>query len=513
MQTSKSQYNTERVGSNTACARHSLCAGFVISVRAILLIYLATALTLLSAGAVAQPNAPAAPEKLTATSLAPSCVVLSWVDRARNETGFRVERQQGNGDWQLIAELPANTTRFESVGLAAEQSYRHRVCAFNKTGQTGNGEWAVAEPIKTPVLTTSQPKGRVIIAHSKEVPRTDVGSFLKLRGGELILMFGSFTGVRDTDRSRLGMVVSKDDGQSWSEPRILFQDSEVSFLHPALARMGNGEIGLAYSKLWDGSKAVKVFRHSADEGRMWSDEIPVSDGSYGYMTGASDRLYRLSNNRLVNLVHGKITVTGGTKTSNGRSRLGTDVFVSDDHGRTWRKTTTQTLRVDENPMNYTEHGFWESSLVEHAPGKLLQIGRTANGWAYETRSDDYGSTWTQPTRCPAFRNPLAPVHITMIPGTKEMLLIFNPIVEPKPRNLGGDRWILAAQISSDGGRTWRGYRELEYPGHADWICYPCMYWVGDTLHVAYHYWNGGNTNDRTHDSRYQRLTKAQLLAA
>ncbi len=468
------------------------------------------ALTLSSVAVAAQqPNAPLALEKLSATGLTPSSVVLNWLGRAKNETGYRVERRQGEGDWQLIAELPANTTRFESVGLIAETNYGHRVCAFN---QAGNGEWAIAEAIKTPALINPQPKGRLIIAHSKEVPRTDVGSFLKLRGGELILMFGSFTGIRDTDRSRLGMVVSKDDGNIWGEPRILFQDSDVSFLHPALARMGNGEIGLAYSKLWDGSRAVKVFRHSADEGRTWSDEIPISDGGYGYMTGASDRLYRLSNNRLVNLVHGKITVTGGTKTSNGRSRLGTDVFVSDDNGRTWRKTTPQTLRVDENPTNYTEHGFWESSLVEHAPGKLLQIGRTANGWAYETRSDDYGSTWTQPTRCPAFRNPLAPVHITMIPGTKNMLLLFNPIVEPKPRNLGGDRWILAAQISSDGGRTWRGYRELEYPGHTDWICYPCMYWVGDTPHVAYHYWNGGNTMTRTHDTRYQRLTKAERSA-
>ena len=40
------------------------------------------------------------------------------------------------------------------------------------------------------------------------------------------------------------------------------------------------------------------------------------------------------------------------------------------------------------------------------------IGRTATGWAYECRSEDFGATWTELTRSPALRNPEAQHTIT-----------------------------------------------------------------------------------------------------
>jgi predicted neuraminidase len=338
----------------------------------------------------------------------------------------------------------------------------------------------------------------------------DVGTFLEMKG-ELALFFGSFTGTKDVSRSRIAKVTSADGGKTWSEPTVLFEDPEISLLHPALVRMANGEIGLAYSKLWTGNRAVKVFRYSGDEGRSWSGEIPLSDASIPYMTGPSDRLYRLSNNRLVNLVHGKITNEGGSKEASGKSKLGTDAFVSDDNGRHWRKANGKPLVVEERPFsNAHEWGYWEPGMVEYAPGKLLMMGRTATGWAYESRSADFGTTWKDLVRSNSVRNPEAPVYLTMIPGTSDILLLYNPIVDPADSWHLGKRTVLAALISSDQGRTWHGYREIAWSKDGEWLCYPCARWVGDTLHIAYHYWTGYGTTQFAIDARYRQISKRQL---
>jgi hypothetical protein len=102
--------------------------------------------------------------------------------------------------------------------------------------------------------------------------------------------------------------------------------------------------------------------------------------------------------------------------------------------------------------------------------------------------------------------------MTLLPGTTSVVLVFNPIVTPSERALGL-RNVLAAQLSSDGGRTWHSYRELEYPDDVQFFCYPCLYWTGDTLHVAYHHWPGGVSTGQivAIDARYQRLTREELV--
>ncbi len=438
--------------------------------------------------------------------LSPSAVRIQWNPAAGASSGYRVERQKDGGSWEAIGETPL--TKFESAGLEPGVLYHHRVCPILTSGC---GKWIAIPDARTPSRSRLEQPGELIVSHSAGIPRVDVGSFLEMDGG-LSLFLGSFTGTKDVSRSRIARVTSMDGGKTWSSPAILFEEPDVSLLHPALVRMKSGEIGLAYSKLRGGNQAAKVFRYSRNEGKSWSDEIPLSDGSISYMTGASDRLYRLSNDRLVSLVHGKLVNVGGSKEENGRSGLGTDVFISDDNGRSWHKSNAKTLTVNENPFaaEVHEYGFWETGMVECAKGKLLMIGRTATGWAYQSRSDDFGSTWSEPARFRALRNPEAPVYLTMIPGSNDILMLYNPIVDVASGWHLGPRTILAAQISSDQGRTWHGYRELAYSTAGQWFCYPCARWVGNTLHVAYHHWTDFGTSRFVIDTRYQKLSKEVL---
>jgi Fibronectin type III domain len=81
---------------------------------------------------------PAAPSNLTATAVSNSQINLAWSDNSGNETGFKIERCQGNNcnNFAEIAQVGANVTSFPDTGLSANTRYRYRVRAFNAAGNS-----------------------------------------------------------------------------------------------------------------------------------------------------------------------------------------------------------------------------------------------------------------------------------------------------------------------------------------------------------------------------------------
>jgi hypothetical protein len=82
---------------------------------------------------------PAAPSNLTATAVSTSQINLSWTDNSNNETGFKIERCEGNActNFAEIAQVGANVTTFSDTGLSRNTRYRYRVRAFNGVGNSG----------------------------------------------------------------------------------------------------------------------------------------------------------------------------------------------------------------------------------------------------------------------------------------------------------------------------------------------------------------------------------------
>ena len=79
---------------------------------------------------------PTAPTGLTASVVSSSQINLAWVDASSNETGFIVERCAGSActSYADIGTLAANSTTFQSTGLAAATTYGFRVRSFNSAG-------------------------------------------------------------------------------------------------------------------------------------------------------------------------------------------------------------------------------------------------------------------------------------------------------------------------------------------------------------------------------------------
>jgi hypothetical protein len=88
--------------------------------------------------AVAAVMPPGAPTNLTATAVSPSRINLAWTDSSSNEANFHVDRCEGSGclNFVQIASLPAGSSSYANIDLAASTTFTYRVRATNVTAST-----------------------------------------------------------------------------------------------------------------------------------------------------------------------------------------------------------------------------------------------------------------------------------------------------------------------------------------------------------------------------------------
>ena len=328
----------------------------------------------------------------------------------------------------------------------------------------------------------SQGTSNIIVPHSKDAARNGEASLIELRDGSLLLMYGAHQKGGDWDRGEIRQIRSHDGGKTWSSPETVFSDPKRSLFQISFARLANGDLGLTHTSLANGRDAFKVFRRSTDEGKTWSDPLKISDASHEYTTGPWDKLYVLASGRVIALLH--CNMKPDAKKQGGP--LGVYTIYSDDHGQTWtRSPLKEVLHVSHNPLKKHEWGFWEPTLVEHAPAKLLMLGRTTTGWLWESRSEDNGTTWSAPAQS-TVPNPVAPPVLTRVPGTDTLALIHNPDVKLSDSWHGGERVALAFRTSLDSGRTWSAPTDIyRAPNNQLWVDYPAVRWVKGQLHLVW----------------------------
>ena len=60
-------------------------------------------------------------------------IQLTWIDISNNESGYRIERKTGTGNYTEIATVGENVTRYNSVGLTENTIYTYRIRAYHGT--------------------------------------------------------------------------------------------------------------------------------------------------------------------------------------------------------------------------------------------------------------------------------------------------------------------------------------------------------------------------------------------
>ncbi|MFM8393332.1 MAG: fibronectin type III domain-containing protein, partial [Acidobacteriota bacterium] len=91
---------------------------------------------------------PTAPTNFTATIVSSFQLNLTWGDAATNETGYRIYRKVGTGEFALYQVLNAGATAFQDVGLDEGETYSYRLAAYNSSGEsTPFAEASVTMPV------------------------------------------------------------------------------------------------------------------------------------------------------------------------------------------------------------------------------------------------------------------------------------------------------------------------------------------------------------------------------
>jgi len=326
----------------------------------------------------------------------------------------------------------------------------------------------------------AEPENRIVLnlEPSAQNPRNSEGSFATLASGKILFCFGQFYGGgQDDSPARIGEMVSSDQGRTWSRPRVAFDNaSNRNVMSVSLLRLAGGKLAIFYivkkDRWLDGRPVMRV---SADEGATWSEPRSII---------AVPGYWELNNDRAVQLKSGRIILPLAYYRTRGLADNETSFdshglifwYYSDDEGRSWKEAATWWgLPVAD------KGGMQEPGVVVRADGSLFSWARTGVGSQYVFESRDDGVNWSPP-RPSALISPMSPASIKRLPGSDELLAIYNDHSGRFPYVLR--RSPLVAAISTDGGRTWPRRKRVE-DDPKGWYCYTAIHFVDDAVLLAY----------------------------
>jgi sialidase-1 len=174
-------------------------------------------------------------------------------------------------------------------------------------------------------------------------PRNSEGDFITLKDGSILFVYSKYTGSSSDDFSPADLAgrYSRDGGKTWSaQDRILVRnEAKMNVMSASFLRLANSDIALFYLRKNSLDDCIPVFRLSKDEGQSWSEPRPCITDQMGYFVLNNSRVRQLRSGRI--LIPVSLHKTPDSKWNN-RGIL--RCYYSDDNGKTW-----QTGKAVPNP--------------------------------------------------------------------------------------------------------------------------------------------------------------------
>jgi hypothetical protein len=305
---------------------------------------------------------------------------------------------------------------------------------------------------------------------SDSVPRNGEGSIAQLADGRLLLAYTQFYGgSADDSEARIAGRFSEDGGLSWA-PSFVLQPNvgRMNVMSASLLGLSSGKLAFLYL-VKNSLSDLRAHMRISEDAETWSDPVCATP----------ERGYHVVNNdRLVQLASGRILVPTCTHPQRVHGGNWATVFYSDDGGASWARSDSQ-MKVEAS-----KSGMQEPGVVELKDGSLLMFMRCDLGFIYQSLSTDEGITWSDPQPT-SLRSPVSPSTLKRIPGTGDLLAIWNnreghPRSEPFSR-----RTPLTSAISRDEGETWESFRNIE-DDRSRTYCYTSVAFAGRRALLTYY---------------------------
>jgi hypothetical protein len=295
-----------------------------------------------------------------------------------------------------------------------------------------------ADPPTEPKLVPSGPKVRPVA-----LPDGSFRSFfVDRRGGRVV------------------SVTSTDGGATWSEPRFELRLPNDRMGGGLALLDSEGETHLILTHVrGEGRPAVSRFIdlwhcRTTEEGRTWTEPKLIWEG----YCGAVMDVKQLRSGRVV--VPFAAWKKPGEEVAPSTGSNYTTCLYSDDGGDTWALSPAKLTAPCYEGYNGNNYGAIEPTIVELKDGRVWMLLRTQTGFLYESFSED-GVCWSEARPSP-FRSSTSPAALERLPDGRIVVFWNNCEIPLRHEGAGvyGGRDALHVAISSDEGKTWKGFREV-----------------------------------------------------
>jgi len=323
---------------------------------------------------------------------------------------------------------------------------------------------------------------------NETIRRNGEGAFIRLCDGRIMYAYTEFVGGwMDESKANIMAVFSSDEGESWTEKKMLIaaDESAGNYMSISLFHMQNGDIGMVYLRKNKGcTTCMPYLVTSANNGESWSAPTLCATEEAYYVTN-NDRVVRLKNGDLFVPVNLHPRMDNNGKIIFGKGQM--NFFVSSDDGKTWRQALEKFIRLPGEEKSTT--GLQESGLYEFEDGSLWAWSRTDFGCQYESFSEDGGKSWSTPLPNPFFSSPASPMQVKKV--GKYTIAVFNPIPAYNTRECSNTwgRSPLVCAVSTDDGRSFKNVFHLE-DDLENGYCYPAIFEAKDGILFAYYHSDG-----------------------
>jgi len=314
------------------------------------------------------------------------------------------------------------------------------------------------------------PAGVPLKGHAEDAKTYDyrIPSLLVTQQGSILAFSERRLGLHDHAQNDIVLKRSTDNGQTWGNEIVAYEDGMNSINDPLTVQLADGRILLMFARLPYGRHArdsgwIKMAEfgyddlqaniltfvcHSDDDGLTWSEPIDISrqvKSPHLLNANTPGAMIQLTNGphkgRILTGLWGTLPIINGKE----RSREWRIVVAwSDDNGQSWKRT--------EHLTDASSKGFPnECQLAEAANGDIVLISRNQDGELFRKKaiSSDGGTTWSPinidknlPSVACMGSLIKGPVHAD---GTWDLWASF-------PSNAGRKDGQIA--VSKDNGQTW-----------------------------------------------------------
>jgi sialidase-1 len=317
----------------------------------------------------------------------------------------------------------------------------------------------------------------IIFAATKKNPRYTEGSIVALKDGSLLCAITEFH-ESDSDFAKAHIIgrSSQDGGRTWSEPRVLQENTGgLNVMSVTLRRLNNGSLAMFYLQKNSLNDLRLLVRFSDDEAASFGPPVRITHDE-GYHVVNNDRIIQLSSGRL-------LAPAASTPDVEKVNHFLSHCYYSEDNGATWKN--------GKGHVDADQRGAMEPEVIELNDGRVMMIIRTQLGYIGKSYSSDGGDTWSPMTSL-GVKSPEAPATLRRIPATGDLVLIWNNTFTEGAGH-GGLRTPLTAAISKDEGETWKTVANLEpNPDHT--YSYTSLTFVQNRAVMSY--WESGETQSK-----------------